>query len=193
MHNFDQHKIILASKSPRRHELLKGMGINFTVEVRETDEVFPAHLKGASIALFLAELKASAFSDSELDDSTIVITADTIVWLQDACLNKPMDYAHAVAILKQLSGNKHTVYTGVCLKKKGVQKSFCVGTDVYFKTLSDAEIDYYIERCKPFDKAGSYGVQEWIGYVAIDRIDGSFYNVMGLPTRELYTQLADFR
>ena len=192
MLNIQNKKIILASKSPRRHELLKGMGIEYSVLVKEVDEVFPLHLKADEIALYLSKLKSDVFTDSDIDEDTIVITADTIVWIKDTCLGKPVDVEDARSILKLLSANKHTVYTGVCLRDKYKQKSFCVKTDVYFKALTESEIEYYINTYKPFDKAGSYGVQEWIGFVAIDRIEGSFYNVMGLPTKELYEELILF-
>lgn len=185
------YNIILASQSPRRQQLLKGLDVPFTVEIREVEEVYPPDLKGADIALFLSELKASAFNGS-IDDKTLVITADTIVWIDGKALTKPKDFADGVTILKNLSGKMHEVITGVTLKAKHKTKSFYALTKVYFKHLSDEEISYYLNQYQPYDKAGSYGAQEWIGYVAIDHIEGSYFNVMGLPTRMLYDELLKF-
>ena len=184
-------KIILASKSPRRQLLLKGLDINFEVRLKGVEEKFPKNLKREDIALFLCELKASAF-ENELDDKTIVITADTIVWINERVLNKPKDANDAKQILTQLSGNMHEVITGICLKSSKKTKSFYALTKVFFKKLSEKEIEYYVENYKPYDKAGAYGAQEWIGYVAIDKIEGSYFNVMGLPTRLLYEELLSF-
>jgi len=185
------YKIILASKSPRRQLLLKGLDIPFEIKLKEVDETFPPHLKRENIALFLCTLKAAAFDD-ELDDKTLVITADTIVWINEQALNKPKDYNDAVNILTQLSGNMHEVITGVCLKTKEKTYSFYALTKVFFKKLSQEDIEYYVTHYKPYDKAGAYGAQEWIGYVAIERIEGSYFNVMGLPTRLLYEELLKF-
>ena len=171
--------------------LLKGLDIHFEIKLKDTDEIYPQHLKKEKIALYLSELKASAF-ENELDDKTLVITADTIVWINDKVLNKPKDFNDAVNILKQLSGNMHEVITGVCLKTKEKTHSFYALTKVYFKKLSEKEIEYYISNYKPYDKAGAYGAQEWIGYVAIEKIEGSYFNVMGLPTRMLYDELMKF-
>lgn len=190
-HYLKNHKIILASKSPRRQHLLSGMDIPFTIDIKEVEENYPSHLKGSEIALFLAELKASAFQDS-IDDNSIVITADTIVWINDTALTKPKDFNDGVEILKTLSGNMHEVITGVCLKSKHKSTSFYALTKVFFKHLSQEEIEYYMNTYKPYDKAGAYGAQEWIGYVAIERIEGSYFNVMGLPTRLLYNELVKF-
>jgi len=189
--NLKEFKIILASKSPRRQLLLKGLDINFEIELKNVEEVFPQHLKREDIAIFLCELKASAF-ENDIDDKTIVISADTIVWINEKILNKPKDANDAKQILLQLSGNMHEVITGVCLKSSKKTKSFYALTTVYFKKLSNQEIDFYVENYKPFDKAGAYGAQEWIGYVAIDKIEGSYFNVMGLPTSMLYKELLDF-
>ena len=185
------YHIILASKSPRRQLLLKGLDIPFEIKIKEVEETFPLHLKREDIALFLCELKAAAFND-ELDDKTLVITADTIVWINEQALNKPKDYNDAVNILTQLSGNMHEVITGVCLKTKEKTCSFYALTKVFFKKLSQEDIEYYVTHYKPYDKAGAYGAQEWIGYVAIERIEGSYFNVMGLPTRLLYEELLKF-
>jgi septum formation protein len=184
-------KIILASKSPRRRELLAGLNIPFEVIIHEIDEVFPDGLSMEEIPVYLAKLKAVPFND-ELRDDTLVITADTIVWIDGTVLGKPNDYEHAAVMLRQLSGKKHVVVTGVCLTSKEKQVAFSATTDVYFKNLSDSEIDYYLNNYHPYDKAGSYGVQEWIGYIAIERIEGSYFNVMGLPVQRLYEELLKF-
>lgn len=186
-----EKKFILASQSPRRQMLLRELGLDFTLQVKEVDESFPAELKREAIPLYLCELKANAF-EGALDENTILITADTIVWINDHVLNKPADAAEAKAMLRELSGAMHEVYTGVCLKSKNKTKTFFALTKVHFRTLSDAEIDYYITTCKPFDKAGAYGAQEWIGYVGVERIEGTYFNVMGLPLYELYQELVAF-
>jgi septum formation protein len=183
--------IILASQSPRRQLLIKGLDIPYTLRIKDVEEIYPLNLKREEIALFLAEKKAEAF-DEELEDNTLVITADTIVWINDHVLGKPKDYDDAVNILKELSGNTHEVITAICLKSKIKTTSFYSLTKVSFKELSDEEIRYYLENCKPYDKAGAYGAQEWIGYVAIKHIEGSYFNVMGLPTRLLYDELLKF-
>ena len=184
--------IILGSKSPRRKFLLEKLDIPFEVQSREVDEDYPDDIKGIDIALYLSEKKAEAFKKDSFSPDTILITADTIVWLDGQVLGKPADAKEAFNTLRALSGRKHQVITGVCLSSSGKQKSFFVSTDVYFKELSDAEINYYIEYYKPYDKAGAYGIQEWIGYIGIERIDGSFYNVMGLPVKALYDELLIF-
>jgi len=185
------YKIILGSQSPRRHLLLKGLDVPFEVRISETEEIYPAHLKREEIALYLCEMKASAF-EKELDDKTLLITADTIVWINNHVLGKPKDHDDAIAILTELSGNMHEVITGVCLKTNKKTSSFFALTKVFFKKLTLDEIEYYISNYKPWDKAGAYGAQEWIGYVAIERIEGSYFNVMGLPTRVLYQELMAF-
>jgi len=190
--NLKNYKIILASGSPRRQYLLKGLGIDFIVETnREIEEVYPDTFTKEQIPVFLAELKANKFN-YEINDNIIVITADTIVWCDNQVLNKPVDYDNAVQILNKLSGNKHQVITGVCLKSKLKTVTFFSLTNVYFKNLTHQEITYYIEKYKPYDKAGAYGIQEWIGYIGIERIDGSYFNVMGLPVQKLYVELAKF-
>ncbi|MFH0866407.1 MAG: Maf-like protein [Bacteroidota bacterium] len=186
-----KYNVILASQSPRRQMLLKGLDIPFTVKIREVNENFPSHLKREEIAIFLAEKKAAAFND-ELEADTLIITADTIVWINDEVLGKPKDFDDAVRIFKKLSGNMHEVITAICLKTKLKNISFFSLTKVTFKELSDEEINYYIKKYKPYDKAGAYGAQEWIGYVAIKHIEGSYFNVMGLPTRLLYEELLKF-
>ncbi len=189
--DFRNYKFILASQSPRRHYLLKELGLIFETRTKEIDESFPKHLKAQHIALYLAEKKAAAF-DEELTDKTVVITSDTIVCINDQVLNKPVDKADAVRMLNLLSGKKHEVYTGVCLKSNSKTTSFFARTDVYFKTLTAAEIEYYVTNHHPYDKAGAYGAQEWIGYIAIEKIEGTYFNVMGLPLYELYNELLKF-
>lgn len=186
------YKIILASNSPRRRELLAGLDIPFEVRVLPSvDESYPASLRAGEIPLFISREKANAYRDMIAPDE-LIITADTIVWLEDAILEKPHDDAEAVAMLHRLSGKTHEVFTGVTLTTRNHQKSFVAESKVTFATLSDAEIDYYVAHYHPLDKAGAYGVQEWIGYVGVERIEGSFYNVMGLPVRRLYEALASF-
>lgn len=181
-------KIILASGSPRRRELLEMLGIRFEVLVKQVDESWPAHLKGEQIALYLAEKKAKAYAP-ELREGHLVITADTIVCLGDTVLNKASGSNEAMRMLRSLSGRSHQVITGVCLNLGGFADCFSVTTTVTFKTLPDDEIRFYVERFHPFDKAGAYGIQEWIGLTGIERIEGSYYNVVGLPVKELYERL----
>ncbi len=184
---FKDFHIILASGSPRRKELLKGLDLDYSIETKEVDEVYPDHLKEQEITEYLARLKADAFGN--IDEHTLIITADTIVWHQNQAVMKPVDDADAVAILKKLSGEMHLVYTSVCLRTQQFEKVFSETTEVYFDPLTDDEIRYYIDQYKPFDKAGAYGAQDWIGYVAINRIVGSYFNVMGLPVHRLYKEL----
>lgn len=184
---FKDFHIILASGSPRRKELLKGLDLDYTIETKEVDEVYPDHLKEQEITEYLARLKADAFGN--IDEHTLIITADTIVWHQNKAVMKPVNDADAVAILKKLSGEMHLVYTSVCLRTQQFEKVFSETTEVYFDPLTDDEIRYYIDQYKPFDKAGAYGAQDWIGYVAINRIVGSYFNVMGLPVHRLYKEL----
>ncbi len=186
-----KYHFILASKSPRRQFLLKDLGLEFEVVSKEVDESFPEDLKAEQIPLYLCEKKANAF-DKELNYNTIVITADTIVWIGDKVLNKPENYEDAVRMLTLLSGKMHKVFTGVCLKSKEKVISFYAATNVYFKNLSPEEIEYYIRNFHPYDKAGAYGAQEWIGYIAVEKIEGSYFNVMGLPLKELYEELLKF-
>ncbi len=186
-----KYQLLLASKSPRRQYLLKELGLDFEVRTKEVDESFPEQLKEQEIPLYLCEKKAEAF-DEELKDNTIVITADTIVWINGQVLNKPENFDDAVRMLKLLSGKMHEVYTGVCLKSKHKTKSFYALTKVYFKTLTQQEIEFYIKNYNPYDKAGAYGAQDWIGLVAVEKIEGTYFNVMGLPMKELYEELLKF-
>lgn len=193
--NLKRYELLLASKSPRRQYLLKELGLDFEVRTKEVDESFPDNLKAQEIPLYLCEKKANAF-DEELNDNTIVITADTIVWLPQTneVLNKPENFDDAVRMLQLLSGKMHEVYTGVCLKSKTKTKtkSFYALTKVYFKEISQEEIEFYIKNYNPYDKAGAYGAQEYIGYIAIEKIEGTYFNVMGLPVKELYEELLKF-
>lgn len=186
--NLSNYNIILGSQSPRRSQLLEGLGIKFSVKTLDIEEKFPDYLTGFEIAVYLAELKAGVF-EKEMKENDLVITADTIVWIDNSVLGKPVDYDDAFSIIKKLSGKKHEVITGVCIKTKIKTFSFYAITDVYFKLLTEDEIKYYLDNYKPYDKAGAYGVQEWIGYIAVERVDGCFYNVMGLPVQKLYEHL----
>jgi len=221
-----KHNIILASKSPRRKFLLHEIGIEFDVRVKETDETFPENLKAEQIPLYLSQKKAEAFQN-EINSSELVITADTIVWVKDAVLNKPDSVTDAIRMLKLLSGNMHQVFTGVCLMSTEKKKSFFCESKVYFKKLTDKEIETYIENFKPFDKAGAYGAQEClpanmspcseeeinflnkinkteliensinksvqqVACEIVQRIEGSYFNVMGLPLHTLYQELVSF-
>jgi len=177
--------IILASKSPRRQELMQLMGLNFKVELKDVDESYPEGLSPAEIAVYIAEKKAKAFNAG----AEIVITADTIVALNGEILGKPEDRAHAQEMLRKLSGSIHEVYTGVSIVKGDKIHSFYDVTEVTCKPVTSEEIDFYIDNYKPYDKAGSYGVQDWWGIVVVERINGSYTNVMGLPTEKLYNEL----
>jgi septum formation protein len=191
LQNLDKYEVILASKSPRRQQLLNDLGLNFTVQSMDIPEVFPENLGMTEVPVYLAELKAEAFRP-QLNDNQLVIAADTIVWLDGHVLNKPADYDEGFRMLSDLSGKKHQVITGVCLLSSNKKISFYALTDVWFKSLTDEEIHYYLGHYKPYDKAGAYGIQEWIGYVGINHIEGSFFNVMGLPIQSVYEHLKTF-
>jgi septum formation protein len=186
-----QWKIVLASKSPRRHQLLQGLDVPFTVRTMEVDEVFPEHLQREEIPLYLSQLKAEAFKPTLAADE-LVITADTVVWVNNTVLNKPTSAEEAATMLRQLSANTHQVYTAVTLTSAAHAHSFFDTTNVSFRPLSEREIDYYVEKYQPYDKAGAYGAQEWIGYIGMDRLEGSYFNVMGLPVHKLYVELLKF-
>jgi len=187
----DKIKIILASKSPRRQELIKGLELNYRVETYDVDECFPDNLVKNEIAEYLAKKKADAYPNS-LVNNEILITADTIVWINNKVLNKPINEAESFNMLQLICGNMHTVYTGVCLKSKHKEIVFSSSSNVYCAALSKHEILHYIKNYHPFDKAGSYGIQDWFGYTAVNRIEGCFYNIMGLPVNEVYRQLKNF-
>ena len=188
LQNIDKYKIILASQSPRRIELLNGLNIKFEVQVLEVNEDFPAQMVGVDIPMYLAEKKANAYKHI-MDEHTMIITADTIVWHEGKVLGKPVDETDARRMLRALSGKTHQVITGVCISTLQRRKVFHVISDVRFARLTEAEIEYYLHNFKPYDKAGSYGVQEWIGFVGVEHINGSYFNVMGLPVQRLYNEL----
>lgn len=186
--NLDSYEIVLGSQSPRRNELLKGLNLDFTVEVIDVEENYPKSIVGVDIPMYLAEKKAKAYI-SKMKDNTLLITADTIVWHEGKVLGKPVDENDARKMLQTLSGKTHQVITGVCISTLKHKKIFHVISEVRFSRLSPMEIDYYLENYQPYDKAGSYGVQEWIGYVGVEHINGSYFNVMGLPVQRLYNEL----
>ena len=190
--NLKKYQVILASKSPRRQELLRGMGVDFEILTKETPEHYPADLPLDEVPKYLSLQKSLAFTDEELPADFLLITSDTVVICEGEILGKPKDREDATRMLQLLSGKTHHVVTGVTVRSKEKRESFAVRSDVTFAQLDAEEIDYYIEHCKPFDKAGAYGIQEWIGYVGISGLEGSFYNVMGLPTRKLYQCLKSF-
>jgi len=184
------YRLILASGSPRRRDLLNGLGFNFEIKPTHADETFPNDLKAEQIPMFLAKKKADAYPfDAEHE---LVITADTVVWINNKVLNKPENEHDAKQMLRALSGNMHHVYTAVCIKSQSKEELFYDETKVYFKNLSDTEIEYYIKNYNVYDKAGSYGVQDWIGFIGIEKIEGCFYNVMGFPVRKIYETLMRF-
>lgn len=189
LQNLAKYKIILASNSPRRKELMTGLGIDYTVKtLPDIDESFPDTLVGEEIPLFIAKGKADAYKEL-IESNELIITADTIVWLDGEVLGKPTDEADAVTMLRKLSGKRHQVITGVCITTKEWQRSFAAVSNVTFAQLDEAEIDYYVAKYRPMDKAGAYGVQEWIGFIGVESIEGSYFNVMGLPIQRLYREL----
>lgn len=192
MENLKDYHIILASNSPRRRELLGGLGIDYEVRVLSgIDESYPETLPVADIAEFIAAKKADAYRE-KMADGELLITADTVVICGDEVMGKPIDEADACRMLRKLSGRVHHVTTGVCLTTLLQQRRFSVTTEVTFKTLSDEEISFYVNRYRPFDKAGAYGIQEWIGYIGCTGLNGSYYNVMGLPVQRIYQELQRF-
>ena len=183
------YKLILASNSPRRRELLAGLDVDFDVFVLDgIDESYPQDLKSTDVALYIARKKAEPYKQIIAPDA-LVITADTVVVVDNRILGKPHDEAEAMEMLREISGRTHLVITGVCLTTQEKQVSFSVETEVTFKSLSDAEIEHYVTKYKPYDKAGAYGIQEWIGYVGVTSLKGSYYNVMGLPVQRIYEEL----
>lgn len=187
-----EKKLILASKSPRRQQLLRELGVDFEVRSNNDDEeLFPDHLSMNEIPVYLAQHKANPLIPN-LKQNEILVTSDTIVWCDGHVIGKPTDNDDAYRIISLLSGNKHTVVTGVCISTTSETKTFYDSTDVFFRKLTDEEIWYYINKYKPFDKAGAYGIQEWIGFIGIERIEGSYFNVMGLPVQKLYIELQNF-
>lgn len=187
----NEFKIILASRSPRRQQLLRELGLKFDVIIRDYEEIYPEGLTGEEIARFVAYEKAASFKN-ELSDDEIVIAADTIVWCNNKVMGKPVDHQDAIRILKEISGNTHEVITGVSIRSQSKEFTFSDSTNVSFEALTDEEISYYINKYKPYDKAGAYGIQEWIGIIACNHIDGSYFNVVGLPVQRLYKELQNF-
>ena len=189
--NLKKYKVILASASPRRRELLAGLDVEFEVRaLPDVDESFPPELQGGDIPLHISKKKADAYRPAMAADE-LVITADTIVWLDGVALGKPVDEADARRMLRNMSGKTHSVFTGVAITTKDSQRCFVAQSDVTFAQLTDDEIDYYIAKYRPMDKAGSYGAQEWIGYIGMSNIVGSYFNVMGLPVQRLYSELKE--
>ena len=187
--NLDKYKVILASGSPRRRELMAGLGVNYEVRILpDVDESYPDTLQGEEIPLYIAKEKADAYIPMMQPDE-LIITADTIVWLDGKVLGKPRDREDALQMLRTMSGCTHEVFTGVCITTTDWQRSFTAQTEVRFATLSEDEIIYYVDNFKPMDKAGAYGVQEWIGFIGVENISGSYYNIMGLPVQKLYREL----
>lgn len=188
LHNYH---LILASGSPRRQQFFKELGLDFEIRLKEIEEVYPPHLQASAITDYLAELKANAFS-GELKAKYLLVTSDTIVWHQKECLGKPKDYEDALQMLRKLSNATHQVITSVCLKTSVKSETFHAVTHVTFKPLTDEEIKYYLDNYHPFDKAGSYAIQEWIGYIGITKIEGSYTNVVGMPMQLVYDKLLTF-
>jgi septum formation protein len=189
--DLNRHRIILASRSPRRQQLLRELGLRFDVVTKDYPETYPGNLTGEEIAIFLSKAKADYFKN-DIAYNEIIITADTIVWCNGRVLGKPEDKYEAAEMIRDLSGNTHEVITGVTLLSTKRERTFSDTTKVTFDALTDAEINYYIERFRPYDKAGAYGIQEWIGIAGCSRIEGSYFNVVGLPVQKLYKELKDF-
>ncbi len=190
--DLNAYEILLASRSPRRSALMEELGIPFrVVDTGHSDEHYPADLKGGAIAQYLAEHKSDAYQEI-LKPNQILLTADTIVWLEEKELGKPVDREEAIAMISSLSGQTHQVFTGACLRSHQARISFFAVTDVTFSLLEREEILNYVDRYQPLDKAGAYGIQEWIGYIGVERIVGSYFNVMGLPVQKVYSELKKF-
>lgn len=189
--NLENYKLVLASKSPRRQQLLRNLELEFDVRPVDLDEVYPEELGMTAIPEYVAQAKADALLDT-LQENELLITADTIVWKDEKVLGKPKTREEAIRMLSELSGSQHQVITGMNLQTRAKKISFHAVTEVWFDEMSEEEITYYVDKYKPYDKAGAYGIQEWIGYVAINKIEGSFYNVMGLPVHKLYQYLKEF-
>ena len=188
LEHLNNYNIILASQSPRRQELLLGLNIPFEVQEIDVEESYPSQLVGVDIPMYLAEKKANAYA-KKMDDKTLLITADTIVWHEGCVFGKPKDKEDATRMLKALSGKTHQVITGVCISTLLKRRTFHVISEVRFARLAPEEIEYYLQNFEPYDKAGAYGVQEWIGYIGVEYIEGSYFNVMGLPVQRLYSEL----
>ena len=187
----EKFNVILGSGSPRRQQFLKDLGIHFSSRTKDVEEIYPKYLHGSEITDYLAELKAQAF-EGELSENDLLITADTIVRFRGKVLGKPKDEKEAKSMLHELSGHVHEVISSISLTSMNKQKTFSDTTEVYFKELSNDEIDFYIEKYKPFDKAGAYGIQEWLGFIAVEKLEGSYYNVMGFPVHKFYKEIMNF-
>jgi len=181
------YNLILASGSPRRQNFFKQLDVPFTIQLKEVEEIYPDHLKAAEITDYLADLKSKAFTN--LNENDLLITSDTIVWFDQKAIGKPKDKEDAFQMLKAMSGKQHQVYTSVSIKSKDFQKIFHDETTVEFENFTDEEILYYLEKDEPYDKAGSYGIQDWIGLIGVKKLEGSYFNVMGLPVHKLYKEL----
>lgn len=192
LENIKKYNVVLASKSPRRQELLKGVGLEFSVLTKDVDESYPSSMSVYDVAPYLSVKKAKAFDDDELPENYMVITADTVVIVNDTILGKPKDEDEAREMLGMISGKKHSVITGVTIRTNDKVKTFSVVSKVSFEALDKEEIEYYVNTFKPYDKAGAYGIQEWIGYIGVNYVEGSYFNVMGLPTQKLYNMLKTF-
>ena len=186
--NISHFNIVLGSQSPRRKELMAGLNLKFEIAVIDVEENYPSHYSGVDIPMYLAEKKANAYRPL-MNEQTMLITADTIVWHQGKVLGKPADRPDAYRMLQTLSGKTHQVITGVCISTLQRKKIFHVISEVRFANITDTEINYYLDNYNPYDKAGAYGVQEWIGFVGVEHINGSYFNVMGLPVQRLYNEL----
>ncbi len=189
--NINKYRLILASRSPRRQQLLRELGLRFDIDIREYDETYPDTLHAEEIPVYLAKKKIRSFIN-EIADNEIVITADTIVWCNQKVLGKPVDENDAIGMIRELSGCTHEVITGVSLLSLSAERTFSDTTKVTFEPLTEDEIYYYVNKFRPFDKAGAYGIQEWIGIAACSRIEGSYFNVVGLPVHKLYHELKKF-
>lgn len=192
LESINKYNVVLASKSPRRQELLRGMGVKYVTITKETPEDYP-DMPFKKVPEYLSRQKSLAFTDKELPEDYLLITADTVVIAENEILGKPADKADALRMLQMLSGKTHHVVTGVTVRSKQKMKTFAATSKVTFATLDQEEMEHYIDQYRPYDKAGAYGIQEWIGYVGISGLQGSFYNVMGLPTRKLYQTLKEFK
>ncbi|MDR2956219.1 MAG: Maf-like protein [Prevotella sp.] len=193
MLDLSRYNVVLASNSPRRKELLSGLGIDYVIKtLPDIDESYPSNIKGEDIATYISKTKADAYK-AYMESDTLLITADTIVLLDGKVYGKPRNVEEAKQMLTDLSGNTHQVITGVCITTKKKQKVFAVSSEVRFAKLEEEEIDFYVTKFRPFDKAGAYGIQEWIGYIAVEYISGSYFNIMGLPIQRLYQELKNMR
>lgn len=191
LNNFKKYNFILGSNSPRRSQILKEMGLDFKIIASNIDETIPKGIKNKNVPIYLAKEKAN-FLFKELNENEILITADTIVLMNDEIITKPSNKKDAKDILQKISNNKHEVITGICITSNSNQHSFSSKTEVFFNKISNSEIEYYLEKFKPYDKAGSYGIQEWLGLISVRKIIGSYTNVVGLPSSELYQELNKF-